>query len=114
MAKPALGKGLGHLMKGETVGGKPPADAEHPAKLGKGFATLVKEEPTPAPAPKRPLLPPWFFFAADILLLGFTVAILLHAPKPLRWEDWLFCTITTGVAGFFGILGVILSAHQRG
>ena len=113
MAKPALGKGLEHLMKGDAVGGKPPDQPGEAPRLGKGFKTLVNQEPAPT-RKKELLLPPWFFFAADVLLLGFTVAILFNAPKPISWDDWLFCTITTSVAGLFGVIGVLLSAHQSG
>ena len=100
-------------MKGDAVGGRAADDKAEAPKLSKGFETLVQKEAAPVPQ-KKILLPGWFFYTADLLLLAFTVAIIFNAPKPLGWSDWLFCIITTGVAGLFGIIGVLVSANQGG
>ena len=102
-------------MKGDAAG-KPAAPGDGLPKLSKGFQTLTRPEAVQPPAlpAKKTLLPPWFFFSADLLLLAFTVAIVFNAPKPLAWEDWVFCIITTGVAGVFGLIGLMISMQQRG
>lgn len=120
MAKPALGRGLGHLLNGEGVAGnptaapKPPAAPENP-EPGRGFKTLVTQ-PAPMPAAKaKPgtLVPSWFFFTADLMLLAFTVVVLLDSPFPLHFGEMVFCMASTAVAALFGILGVRASARGQ-
>lgn len=112
MAKPALGRGLEHLMKGDAVR-RPGTTPGEPPQLSKGLQTLARTESSSLPASRKSILPPWFFFAADLLLLAFTVALLLNAPSPIPWQHWLYCFISTTAAGLFGILGVLVSANER-
>jgi hypothetical protein len=118
MGKPALGKGLGELMAGQ----RPPATGSQPAgqpvvtgkvtpvDFGRGLSTLVAPGPnqkTAESAPPLPLLPVWFFFAADVLLLAFTLAICLDAGEVMEFGELLFALASTAVAAFLGIVGVL-------
>jgi hypothetical protein len=113
MAKPALGKGLNQLMSGQTAARKPSApdaaDKVTPVDFGRGMSTLVTPPAveTPESVPARVLLPPWFFFAADALLLAYTVAICLDAGGPLQTGEILFAFTSTTLGALLAILGVM-------
>jgi len=119
MAKPALGKGLNQLMSGQTAARKPSApdtaDKVTPVDFGRGMSTLVAPPAveTPEPVAPRLLLPPWFFFAADALLLTYTVAICLDAGGPMQTGEILFAFASTTLGAVLAVLGVIRSRHQR-
>ena len=108
MLKPGLGKGLGDLMHGDQVAGKK-QDAPARPEFGRGMQTLVRphdaEDATSAPA-KRKLIPAWFYFAADLLLLAFTVAITFDATRPFDAGIILFCTISIAAGAILAIIGV--------
>ena len=108
MLKPGLGKGLGDLMHGDPVAGKK-QDAPAKPEFGRGMQTLVRpheaENAASAPA-KRKLIPAWFYFAADLLLLAFTIAITFDAPQPFDAGIVLFCAISIAVGAILAIVGV--------
>src|SRR5262245_57547605 len=113
MAKPALGKGLNQLMGGQSAARKPaPPDAGEKVTavdFGRGMSTLVcppAVENAEVAAP-RMLLPPWFFFAADALLLAYTVAICLDAGGPLETGEILFAFVSTTLGALLAIMGVL-------
>lgn len=114
MGKPALGKGLNQLMSGQKAAGKPapPESTKVTAvDFGRGLNTLVSA-PTSEPAEiARPkfLLPTWFFFAADVLLLAYCVAICADAGGPLQSGEILFALVSTTLAAILGVLGVLRS-----
>ena len=122
MGKPALGKGLGELMKGQPAARKAPGAASaleaSPAgkvtrvDFGRGLNTLVATRPQEStdPAKPRELLPAWFFFAADLLLLAYTVAICLDAGGPLQTAEILFAFASTSLACLLGITGLLKTA----
>jgi hypothetical protein len=114
MLKPGLGKGLGDLMHGDQVAGK---KQDTPAKpeFGRGMQTLVRPhdaEPTSTPA-KRKLIPAWFYFAADLLLLAFTVAITFDAARPFDAGIVLFCAVSIMIGAMLAIIGVFQSISNR-
>ncbi len=121
--KPVLGKGLGQLMGGRGVAGKPgvvpsppsgAAEKVTPVDFGRGMTTLVTAAPPrtePVPA-KKNLLPAWFYFAADLLLLGFTVVICQDAPKPLDFATVVFAAMAVTLGGVFGITGIFQSRKE--
>jgi hypothetical protein len=120
MLKPGLGKSLGDLMHGDQVAGKTnaPDPVDRPnLSFGRGMQTLVSPEkslPSDQTAPKRPLLPSWFYFAADALLLAYTVAITFDAPRPFSFGTVLFCAISIGTGGILGLVGVLQAASHPG
>lgn len=122
MGKPALGKGLGELMGGQRAPVRKPAPAESaatekvtPVDFGRGLNTLVSAKPQekPEPAAPRVLLPPWFFFAADTLLLAYTVAICLDAGGPMQTGEILFAASSVTLGALLGIMGVLRNAAAR-
>ena len=120
MSKPGLGKGLGDLMNGDQVAGKSTVvnaaastttTTSSDVALGRGLTTLVSPHRGDASTegsqrPRRQLLPPWFFFSADILLLAFVVAIAFAAPRPFDLGTIVFCAVSVGVGALLAILGV--------
>jgi hypothetical protein len=122
MGKPALGKGLGELMSGQRApvrkpspAALPPADKVTPVDFGRGLNTLVtaSAKEKPEPVPPRVLLPPWFFFAADALLLAYTVAICLDAGDTMQTGEIFFAASSVSLGALLGIMGVMRSAPER-
>jgi hypothetical protein len=116
MAKNGLGKGLGDLMDGDQVAGKgriisASAPASEPG-LSRGLSTLISahrsngdiEQPE---TKRRQRLPAWFFFAADILLLAYVVAISMHAPRPFDFGTILFCAVSVALGCALAVAGVL-------
>jgi hypothetical protein len=101
-------------MNGQSVAGADALAATpiEPARtikveFGRGMGTLVS-----APAPKEKpepeqkfLLPPWFFFAADILLLAYTVALTFDQPFDLG--TILFCAASVTLGAILSVIGVL-------
>ena len=118
MLKPGLGKGLGELMGGDQVGGKDRTavpGAEPGANLGRGLKTLIQADasvPASESTAPRSLLPPWFYFAADLLLLAFTVAIALDASRPFEPGTVLFCLVSISVGALLAMVGVMQAAKR--
>jgi hypothetical protein len=125
MAKRGLGKGLGQLMNGQSVAGPsaPPEaspDRDTPGKVtavdfGRGLSTLVgAREPDKQPTAKSPwLLPAWFFFAADVLLLAYTIAICFGARGALQSGEIVFALASTSLGAALAILGVLRAAAEN-
>lgn len=112
MSKPALGKNLGQLLNGDAVGGKPlSGKVVSGVQFGRGMDTLVgKPQPEPIASPKKDLLPAWFYFGADLLILAFVAALVFGSPKPIGGVELLFCLGSTLMASLFGLAGVARSA----
>jgi hypothetical protein len=120
MLKPGLGKGLGELMRGDDVAGKNGAsEADAPrAKptFGRGLQTLVSvaaQQPEPIETPDQapPILPTWFYFAADLLLLAYTIAIAFDATRPFDAGTWIFCAVAISVGAALAVVGVLQAAR---
>ena len=118
MLKPGLGKGLGDLMKGDQVAGKarsPESVPEPTPNFGRGLKTLIKPDQRalePEISPKRSLLPVWFYFAADLLLLAYTVAIAFDASRPFDVGTIVFCVVSVAFGALLAIAGVLQSSSQ--
>ena len=109
MLKPGLGKGLGELMQGDQVAGKERSSQTaaplSSASFGRGIKTLVGAGPTQA-EPKRFLLPAWFYFAADLLLLAYTIAITFDAARPFDTGTILFCAVSVTLGAVLATQGL--------
>ena len=118
MLKPGLGKGLGDLMRGDQVAGKDRTLSDNGDRalpmLGRGMKSLVQPEPEEVIKPKSPpVLPTWFYFAADVLLLAYTVGITFDAARPFDFGTVLFCAVSILVGAALAIAGVIQNCNQR-
>lgn len=126
------GNGIGPADGGDGAGSggaKPAAraaakSAPASAPVGKGLNTLLAAGETRGAAgaqakacgykaagegDAKVLLPAWFFFSADILLLAFCVAVCFDAPKPLDLGHVLFCAASVGLGALLSIVGVLKS-----
>ena len=108
-----LGRRLGHLLKGDRIVGAPIHSATPVPRFGRGMETLVTAKQAEAEkCAKSALLPAWFFFTADLLLLGFTVALLFSAPKPLAGSDVIFAAVCVGFGCVLGLCGIVQAAEE--
>jgi hypothetical protein len=112
MSKPGLGKGLGSLMNGDRVaGGDSKNQAIAKSDLGRGLGTLVAPpsapEDCPTTAEKKHLLPAWFFYAADLLLLSFTVGICIDAPRPMDIGSLVLCAVAVALGACLSTFAVL-------
>jgi hypothetical protein len=107
----SVGKGLGSLLDAPRPKAAPqPAPTAPPDGSAKPWQRPVQHgAPAPAKAQRKEILPAWFFFAADILLLAFCVAITFDAPKPLGAGLVLFCSATIAFGAVLGVAGAIKS-----
>jgi hypothetical protein len=117
MSKPGLGKSLGDLMQGDQVAGKK-QDAPAKPEFGRGMQRLVQPEGDDAPpaavaSPKPKLIPVWFYFAADLLLLAFTVAVTFDTPKPFDFGIVMFCAICIATGALLAIVGINQAAARH-
>ena len=121
MLKPGLGKGLDELMRGEDVAGKNGAsEVEAPPPkptFGRGLQTLISvaargPEPVETPVKPPPLMPTWFYFAADVLLLAYTVAIAFDAVRPFDAGTIIFCGTSITLGAVLASMGVLQSLNQ--
>ena len=107
-------------MNGDEVAGKAaaaPKGAPAREAPGRGLKTLVNKAAAPAEAGKvgtKSLVPAWFYFTADLMLLAFTVVVLMDSPFPLHLGEVVFCMASIAVAALFGVMGVRASATQQG
>jgi hypothetical protein len=107
-------------MSGQGVAGAQPAPEPvslpaHSAQtikveFGRGLGTLVSAPATEDAAPRK-LLPPWFFFAADLLLLAFTAGICFDAVQPFDLVTLLFCVVSVSAGAILSIWGIFRSAE---
>ena len=118
-----MGRGLGTLLGGQKVAGseaEKPAAPEPQESLSPGVRSLIrgsaKDSPFAEPAtnanksaaPEKPLIPRWYFFAADVLLVATGLLIAFRSRAPLDWKETFFCigTIVAGCA--CGIVGAMM------
>ncbi len=129
MSKQGLGRGLGSLMgsaaKGET--------GQAPVSLG--VRTLMREtkpepapleaapKPAPVPAPTpaplcapvaepRSIVPRWYLFAGDVLLVAMAIATVCLSPRPLSWQREVFCAALVVVAAILAVVAIASPAAK--
>jgi len=117
MGKPALGRGLGQLL---DVGKSPPTFLMpgKPLTSGKPGPSLTvaperSPQARPEPARKGFLLPAWFCFGSDLVLLGFATAIVFVTPAPLPLSSLLMASACTLLGCGMGLLGVAAAEEVK-
>ena len=116
--------GVGSLLRG-TSGEKnvfaapTPAPAAEPAPVTTTEAgpqpqpqlsTTPFSEPARAASPldkSAPLLPPWYFFAADFVLTAVAIAVFVKSPSP-TWKEIAFGVSAIALGGLLAIVGVLV------
>jgi hypothetical protein len=112
MAKQSLGRDLGTLMR--------PSPKEAAAPVGAGVRSLMRGHNPPAPvasvaapapippvAPK-PLIPRWYLFVGDLLLVALAVATIFKSPHPLSWQREVFCAALVIMAALLAVLALLM------
>lgn len=86
------------------------------APIGAGVSTLIRgnnpSAPTPlaapVPAPARPVIPRWYLFAGDVLLVSLALVTLFKSPHPLSWQREVFCAALVILAAVLAILALFM------
>ena len=139
MSKSALGRGLGQLMGDKKDPANPPSveapslepasPASPPPAAGPGVGSLLRGGRKPGknvfagtsaesdpgaekPATPKPVLPPWYFYAADLLLIAFALMVVYKNPWPLKTGPAVLCMAVVALAGVLGAMGVWLSRKR--
>jgi hypothetical protein len=99
MPKQVLGRNLGALLGRNPKEGAPPVSA--------GVRSLMRGNgpPQPVVAPK-PLIPRWYLFAGDVLLVALALITILKSPRPLSWPRVVFCVAVVILAALLAILAL--------
>jgi hypothetical protein len=109
MAKQGLGRDLGTLM------GRDPKEAAAPVSAGVRSLMRGHNAPAPvapaatvAPAAPKTLIPRWYLFAGDLLLVALALVTLYKSPHPLSWPRELFCVALVALAAVLAVLALLL------
>jgi hypothetical protein len=107
MAKQSLGRDLGALM-----GAKPKEGA---APVGAGVRSLMRGHQAPAPgAAPKPVIPRWYLFAGDILLVALALLTIYKSPHPLSWPRELFCAALVTLAAVLAVIALLTRESKAG
>jgi hypothetical protein len=110
MAKPGLGRDLGALM------GRNPKEGAAPVSAGVRSLMRGSNPPAPATAPVAPIapvapkavIPRWYLFAGDLLLVALAVVTIFKSPHPLSWERELFCSSLVILAAVLAVIALLM------
>ena len=116
MEKQVLGRNLEVLLDdGPKESEKPNPFVPEPAPVGPGVRSLMRGHPAAAanpfagrPAPK-PLVPPWYLLAGDLLLLALALIVAWKSPHPLSWQRALFCAGAAALGGGLALGALFLA-----
>jgi hypothetical protein len=106
MAKQSLGRDLGSLM-----GDKPKEGA---APVSAGVGSLLRGHKAPAPAAPKPVIPRWYLFAGDILLVALALVTIYKSPHPLSWTRELFCAALVMLAAVLAVIAILTPEGKAG
>jgi hypothetical protein len=96
---------------------------ETAAPVGAGVRSLMRGHNQPAPtraaAPatpvsSKPLIPRWYLFAGDIVLVSLAVATIFKSPHPLSWPRELFCAALVILAAALAVLALLMPDGNDG
>jgi hypothetical protein len=133
--KPALGRNLGTLLGGPVAKPVPESPSAQPqlplAQPGPGVRSLLRgqkpesapenafqagPEQSPAqnlPVAPREIIPNWYFFAVDVLLVLVAV-IFAHQCEPgTKWGLRLFSMALVILGCGMGVIGVVMSEKTK-
>ncbi len=102
MAKQSLGRDLGALMASN-----PKQDA---APESAGVRSLMRGHGPDAPSAPKPLIPRWYLFAGDALLVALAIVTICKSHHPLSWPRAIFCAGLVIMAAVLAIIALLPSA----
>jgi hypothetical protein len=116
MSKQGLGRGLGTLMGRNPKQEAAPVNTApaNAAPVSAGVRSLMRghNPPAPAPAPSKPVLPRWYLFAGDVLLVALALLTVGFSPHPLSWQRELFCVALVILAAVLAVVA-LLTPHGK-
>jgi hypothetical protein len=114
MTKQGLGRDLGTLMR--------PSPKETAAPVSAGVRSLMRGHNLPVtavpvapvapkaapivPATTKAVIPRWYLFAGDLLLVALALLTVYKSPHPLSWPRALFCTTLVVLAAVLAIMAL--------
>lgn len=124
MAKLVLGRNLGELLHDRAKKSGDPF-APETAPIGSGVRSLMRGHAPAAAAPasvpiqataspsiSKTGVPPWYLFAADILLTAIAMAVVLKSHHPLSWQRQLFCAAAVALGACLAV-GAVLQSEEN-
>jgi hypothetical protein len=100
--QPLAGPGVSSLLQGskrtKNVFAEPTPSRSVKIEPPKSEAVL--------PAPRKRLIPRWYFFAADVALIGFALLVVARSSGPLAWREVTFCIAAVVVGAILAAIGI--------
>jgi hypothetical protein len=88
------------------MGDKPKEGA---APVGAGVRSLMRGHDAPLPeAPSKTVVPRWYLFAGDILLVALALLTIYKSPHPLSWQREVFCAAMVILAGVLAVIALLI------
>ena len=118
MTKQVLGRNLEALLDGGAKKADDPF-APETAPAGPGVRSLMRGHPTaPARQPeaaftRKPMVPVWYLFGADILLAALALVVVCKSPHPLSWQKEVFCTAAIVLGGCLALGAVWMEEEEK-
>jgi hypothetical protein len=96
-----------------------PSPKEDAAPVGAGVRSLMRGNNPPAAAPvkqaeivatpaPKPVIPRWYLFAGDVLLVALALVTIYKSPHPLSWPRELFCAALVIVAAVLAVVALLM------
>jgi hypothetical protein len=119
MAKQSLGRDLGALMARNPKGEATPVSAgvrslmrgHNPLAPARPAEIITAEAPKAVPiAPPTPkiMIPRWYLFAGDVLLVTLALLTVFKSPHPLSWQREFFCAVLAMLAAILGVVALLM------
>ena len=113
MAKQSLGRDLGTLMGRNPKQEAPPVSAGVRSLMRGHNPPAPVPAATPAPVPRKPVVPRWYLLAGDVLLVALALMTLYKSPHPLTWQRELFCSALVVLAAVLAVFALLTPASRK-
>jgi hypothetical protein len=107
MPKPVLGRDLGALM-GSKEGAPPVTAGVRSLMRGNAPREAPSSPGAPPKAARGPVIPRWYLFAGDILLVALALATIFKSQHPLSLPRVLFCAALVLLAAALALVAVFM------
>jgi hypothetical protein len=85
------------------------APADQPALPGAGIRSLIQGQ---AASPVKPIVPRWYLFAGDALLIALALITVYRGPHPLSLGREIFCVATVLLAGLLAVIAIVMPENE--